>query len=831
MFPFWISIVLVINGRKIPYVFVDFDVIYRTGNWTNTKAMNDEYVLYDHDDNVTLITQFYSSPLTNVSDNSGVPKGVFPCDNRECGAYHCTPKIAVEDLPQLAFSAFTLEVVVKPTKNDVTSFGYIIGIEATDDMIDGDSISYNRVHNDTSDHLPNNKFFASNIESHYGWKATDSYWDSVVDTKETNITKFYHVIVTQTESGMVTVFVNGVQYGTSYAAMGGMRPNNITHYNWYLSICGDGWYNTGFDGYIRAFAFYTESLTSDDALSACYAAQNSTNMVDCDTPYPTSSSLPPTMDTTNEITENTVDDDWIDKEGDNCGDGYTDLDGSHVHHGEYCQKCPKGTAGTSGVCKECDVLQEPNHERTDCEIDYSQPWWTWVAAAGAIICVVTCLCCILIVLCRMLKKNKRKEVTNDKEELSQLTRVIQNDAMSYAQTHILVKNALIISIAIAEYMSKDKDDLYDVCRDVAHYRDVLSTNYKYKFMSSVDMKGNQGYTMTKQDVERFVKDECLPELLGGDLIDPTVKYDALLVAFSGHGILGSIVCSDSQMIAYSTIRKWFQTHAVLLQIPRLYCIDACRVEEMDDMKQSEDDVVSPARGGNSEAPSATIMGQREGHIVTGGKVSKYLCKQWDEEFEAKKLNPKAIYKPFGALYEAAFDEVMNDTKHSKTPQRLIAAEYDRRIDNIVFIPEDGGRGIEDGAQIDGTAPVIDDDLRNILRPQSDSQMDLLQHLFVLFNANYRNNALLSRLNRDRLSELGINKVFEQKELIRRVSALKKQMAQQHPAKQTAVLHQKYRNELAQLNAMGFTDVNANIEALVAKGGNVQAVVDLLLTAN
>eukprot|EP01083_Nonionella_stella_P128285 388659_1 len=86
----------------------------------------------------------------------------------------------------------------------------------------------------------------------------------------------------------------------------------------------------------------------------------------------------------------------------------------------------------------------------------------------------------------------------------------------------------------------------------------------------VDMQGNHayGYTMTKQDVEDFINNECLLELIGDTRIKPKAQYDGLLVAFSGHGTLGSIVCSDGKKIAYSTIREWFQTNQVLLQIPR-----------------------------------------------------------------------------------------------------------------------------------------------------------------------------------------------------------------------------------------------------------------------
>ena len=41
----------------------------------------------------------------------------------------------------------------------------------------------------------------------------------------------------------------------------------------------------------------------------------------------------------------------------------------------------------------------------------------------------------------------------------------------------------------------------------------------------------------------------------------------------------------------------------------------------------------------------------------------------------------------------------------------------------------------------------------------------------------------------------------------------------------------YRDQLSQLNAMGFTDAEANIQALIATGGNVQAAVDRLLQGN
>lgn len=39
----------------------------------------------------------------------------------------------------------------------------------------------------------------------------------------------------------------------------------------------------------------------------------------------------------------------------------------------------------------------------------------------------------------------------------------------------------------------------------------------------------------------------------------------------------------------------------------------------------------------------------------------------------------------------------------------------------------------------------------------------------------------------------------------------------------------YRDQLRQLNDMGFTDAQPNIQALIATGGNVQAAIDRLLS--
>eukprot|EP01083_Nonionella_stella_P208748 757313_1 len=81
------------------------------------------------------------------------------------------------------------------------------------------------------------------------------------------------------------------------------------------------------------------------------------------------------------------------------------------------------------------------------------------------------------------------------------------------------------------------------------------------------------------------------------------------------------------------------------------------------------------------------------------------------------------------------------------------------------------------ADCDDTAPRIDDDLQNILRPQFDSKMNLMQYFFTLFHANFRDNTSLCKLTAEKLKEFKL-KAFHQLELIRRIEKLKKKKRSQ-----------------------------------------------------
>ena len=151
---------LQMSGQKLPFMFIDFDYINKTNIWENRNVVRAQIA---QDGDVTVSNTY---GISEAIDNNGMKVGAFLCDNQKSGTIHNTPDAAA-NLPMLTFNEFTLEVIVKPTVNNVTFYGYIIGIEGTDDNIKGDSISYNQIYNHTSPQK--NKFFLLTLQMKDGW--------------------------------------------------------------------------------------------------------------------------------------------------------------------------------------------------------------------------------------------------------------------------------------------------------------------------------------------------------------------------------------------------------------------------------------------------------------------------------------------------------------------------------------------------------------------------------------------------------------------------------------------------------------------------------------
>eukprot|EP01083_Nonionella_stella_P086488 240319_1 len=85
----------------------------------------------------------------------------------------------------------------------------------------------------------------------------------------------------------------------------------------------------------------------------------------------------------------------------------------------------------------------------------------------------------------------------------------------------------------------NKKNLYDVCRDVANYRDVLFNKYNYKLMSSVDMKGNHWLHSVVMALSVLLFVQTVRRLR----IPPSVNgFKLIKYCFKFHDFIASIAC-------------------------------------------------------------------------------------------------------------------------------------------------------------------------------------------------------------------------------------------------------------------------------------------------
>eukprot|EP01084_Bolivina_argentea_P023900 44644_1 len=139
----------------------------------------------------------------------------------------------------------------------------------------------------------------------------------------------------------------------------------------------------------------------------------------------------------------------------------------------------------------------------------------------------------------------------------------------------LVTNAVVICVAISEYDDKDKyKSLPSVKEDVTHYKKILGDKYNYTVWSSLDEFKNG--RMTKKDVNKFINN-CKLKIVDYDDDDFKCLYDGIFISISGHGTVDSIITSDGDKIKYTRIRQKLSSVESLENVPRIFCIDACRL--------------------------------------------------------------------------------------------------------------------------------------------------------------------------------------------------------------------------------------------------------------
>ncbi|ETO31119.1 hypothetical protein RFI_06001 [Reticulomyxa filosa] len=138
-----------------------------------------------------------------------------------------------------------------------------------------------------------------------------------------------------------------------------------------------------------------------------------------------------------------------------------------------------------------------------------------------------------------------------------------------------IKNALVIMIAISEYMDNT------MWRNLPNVKEKDITNFKQLFEQELNYEivCNLSSNMTKQDVQSF-----LFELVTNyQLHKNPHKYDGLIVIICGHGDNGNmLVTSDGKYVSIDRIRSSFNCHEMesFKDFPKIFIVDACRGESI-----------------------------------------------------------------------------------------------------------------------------------------------------------------------------------------------------------------------------------------------------------
>eukprot|EP01083_Nonionella_stella_P060788 158557_1 len=313
----------------------------------------------------------------------------------------------------------------------------------------------------------------------------------------------------------------------------------------------------------------------------------------------------------------------------------------------------------------------------------------------------------------------------------------------------LTFTVLVLFLGISKYSVKTYADLEDIHKDEQRLRQTFEKEYGYQFESN-EYYGDKEWK--KADVLRWIalkRDQIL--------IDPQnrhVRYHALIFCAASHGSTYSIICSDGKPLQTCAIRSLFaeNVNESFSNMPKVFIFNCCRTPLV------KETTITTGRGAPGSGYGLTITGT-EGKEVFGAQLSSFVAAAFSES-DGKQ-----------SLYEICRTVQVNAEKE----MGVVVQEHDLKVDNVVFakipkkVKKPQSRGSASLAQTDGTAQLIDDELRNILKPSLGS-MDLLKYLDPLREAGFTNKEELHKLTKKKLHEKGIKmSIFHRQELLRRIA--------------------------------------------------------------
>jgi len=197
----------------------------------------------------------------------------------------------------------------------------------------------------------------------------------------------------------------------------------------------------------------------------------------------------------------------------------------------------------------------------------------------------------------------------------------EDEATAEVDTPKVMKNPLVLIIAISEYSNPDKNLPSSKC-DLAAYRNLFENEYRWTVRPRKGSAMNRKAFWTRSDILNFLKEES-EQLFDNRLCD---SHDGLVVVLRGHGGDGTLIDSEGTHVPLTFLHDMvsYAQDPRFEAVPRLFIVDACRGWRGffdEDEKQSQGTDIQPQ--GEYWRHNAT-HGQRNNLAALYGTVSGFV---------------------------------------------------------------------------------------------------------------------------------------------------------------------------------------------------------------
>eukprot|EP01083_Nonionella_stella_P182709 658084_1 len=300
-----------------------------------------------------------------------------------------------------------------------------------------------------------------------------------------------------------------------------------------------------------------------------------------------------------------------------------------------------------------------------------------------------------------------------------------------------VDNPFVMLFGMGKYNPNTKcEDLDTIINDEECLVNVFKKELNYRFVTNDDDRKYKRKWTPSQAIEWI-------ELMRDNEIIQK-GHDSLIFCGASHGTDSAMICSEKgEALTFKQIRSLFAGDK-FTEMPKIFIFNSCRKDE---------NLIDSKSSGDSKKKLQTVdysltITTPEGTTARGAKLTRCVA--------------NAFAKFRGQTVRKILSEARKKTQ-------LRYQEHDPKVDDVVFLACGKERGVASNSRL-----IADDDLKNLLCPQSGSKMNLLYYYDALSAAGYTDEATLrglANLADEELITIGFKLVFHRRELQRRAKAL------------------------------------------------------------